>query len=112
MRRAICRDFQRIGATPPVRKLFGPLQGERLKRLPSAWQVHADSPAAEYFKFKQFYWYVECPAALALERGLPDVLVRYFQTMRSGVDWFNRVLLAARSEQNDEARPIRPEPMW
>jgi len=95
-----------------TKKLLGPLQGERLTRLPKTWQAHADSPAAEYLKCKQFYWYVELPAAVALTPQLPTALLRYFKAMAGGMAWFNRALLAERAKREEETRPVRPAPMW
>jgi len=95
-----------------TRRLMGPLQGERLTRLPKAWQAQADSPAAEYLKFKQFYWYVELPASLALTPRLPGVLIRHFRAMTDGMKWFNRAILADRRKREEDSRPVRPAPMW
>ncbi|MCL2645899.1 MAG: DUF2461 domain-containing protein [Phycisphaerales bacterium] len=94
------------------RKLLGSLQGERLTRLPKAWLSQASNPAAEYLKFKQFYWYVELPASLALTSRLPNVLTRYFKAMSEGLAWFNDALLAARRREEEQSRPKRPKPMW
>ena len=104
--------FLKLIENPKTQKLLGPLQGERLKRLPKPWQSHADSPVAEYLKLKQIYWYVELPAALALTPRLPGVLLRYFQAMTDGLAWFNHALLADRRKRDVEARPVRPAPMW
>jgi len=115
IRSAIAADpkgFLKVVDTPKIRKLLGPLQGERLKRLPKIWQEQEGTPAAEYLKFKQFYWYVELPASLALTSRLPGVLIRYFAAMTAGMAWFNEALLADRRQREEEARPVRPAPMW
>jgi len=78
------------------KKMFGALQGEKLTRLPKAMQAHAESPVAEYLKWKQFYWWVELPAKEALSPKLANVLFRHFEGLAEGLAWFNRVLLAAR----------------
>ena len=115
IRTAIAADpqgFLKLVDHPKIRKLLGPLQGERLKRLPKIWQERADTPAAEYLKFKQFYWYAELPASVALTPRLPGVLIGYFEAMTAGMAWLNEALLAARRQQEEESRPVRPEPMW
>ena len=115
LRAAIAADakgFLALIEDRKTQKLLGPLQGERLARLPKAWQAHADSPAAEYLKFKQFYWYVELPAALALTPRLPAVLLRHFRAMTAGLEWFNHAILTDRRQRADDSRPVRPAPMW
>ncbi len=115
IRAAIASDpagFLAIFEARPTRTLLGPLQGERLTRLPKAWQTHADSPATAYLKFKQFYWYVELPPSLALTPRLPAVLLRYFRAMTGGMEWFNHAILADRRQREAESRPVRPPPMW
>jgi hypothetical protein len=92
--------------------LLGPLQGQRLTRLPKAWQAYADSRAADYLKFKQFYWYVELPASLALTWRLPSVLIRHFRAMTEGMEWFNHAILADRRKGEEDSPSVRPPPMW
>jgi uncharacterized protein (TIGR02453 family) len=106
------KRFLTIAENPKLKRLFGPLQGESLSRLPKLWQTHADSPAAAYLKFKQFYWWAELPASLALSPRLSGTLFRYFQAMADGVVWFNSIILADRQQQEEQSRPLRPEPMW
>lgn len=93
-------------------KMLGPLQGEQSKRLPRGWEKHANSPAGEYLKFKQLYWYVTLPAELALTPKFAGVVIRHFRAMRAGIEWFNQAILSARKEQEQSIRPSRPEPMW
>jgi uncharacterized protein (DUF2461 family) len=115
IRAAIAADPKRflgIVEDPKIQKLFGPLQGESLKRLPQPWQAYADSPAAAYLKLKQFYWWVELPAALALTPRLPGVVIRHFRAMAEGLAWFNHAILADRRKRAGDCRPMRPSPMW
>lgn len=115
IRAAIAADpkgFLGIIEDAKLRRQFGPLRGESLKRLPKPWQAYAESPYAGYLKFKQFYWWVELPAALALTPRLPGVLIRHFQAMTEGMRWFNHAILADRRQREGDVRPERPAPMW
>jgi uncharacterized protein (TIGR02453 family) len=106
------KRFLEIVNNPRLKRLFGPLQGERLRRLPKPWQNDGDSPATEYLKFKQFYWWAELPAKLALTPRLAPTLWRHFEALTDGIAWFNKVILADRQEQDEDSHPVRPEPMW
>ncbi len=115
IRTAIAGDakgFLGIVEARKIQRLFGPLQGERLRRLPKPWQEHADDPAAAYLKFKQFYWWVELPASLALTARLPGVLLRHFRAMAEGMAWFNHAILADRRKREEDTGSARPAPMW
>jgi uncharacterized protein (TIGR02453 family) len=115
IRAAIAADakgFLAIMEDAKIRRLFGPLQGERLARLPKPWQAHGGSPVAEYLKRKQFYWYVELPAAVALTPRLGGVLMRHFRVVSEGMAWFNEAILADRRQHEEKAQPVRPAPMW
>jgi uncharacterized protein (TIGR02453 family) len=108
---ADAKGFLAVAEDGKLRKLMGALQGQKLARLPKAWQGAAGSPAAEYLKMKQYYWYAELPAATALGPGLEGVLLKYFRAMTGGMQWFNRVILAARAKDAERAEE-RPAPMW
>jgi uncharacterized protein (TIGR02453 family) len=115
IRSAIAADsksFLAVVKDPKITKLLGPLQGERLQRLPKPWQSQAASPAAGYLKYKQFYWYVELPAPLALKPRLFGTLIRHFRVMSRAMEWFNAAVLADRRRHEDAAKPQRPAPMW
>ena len=115
IRAAIATDpkgFLEVVENSKLRKLLGPLQGDCLKRLPKLWQAQVDSPVAAYLKFKQFYWWVELTASLALTPRLPKMLLRYFQAMTQGMEWFNQAILADRRQGAEESPPLRPPPMW
>lgn len=115
LRTAIAKDSKGFLAMVEDRKtkrLFGTLQGERLTRLPKLWQEHAASPAVEFLKYKQFYWWVELPASLALTSKLLPTLVRHFQAMSPSLAWFNRAILANRKDKDEDSESLRPPPMW
>jgi uncharacterized protein (TIGR02453 family) len=104
--------FLRVVENAKMKRMFGGLQGERLVRLPREWHAHGGSAVAEYLKMKQFYWWVELPASVAVSPRVLETVVRHFEAMREGIGWFNGVLLADREEQEKRARPVRPAPMW
>jgi uncharacterized protein (TIGR02453 family) len=115
IRTAIAADPKRfLAILDRPKKLFGQLQGERLTRLPKPWQSHTESPAADYLKFKQFYWWAELPASLALapKLKLPNTLIRYFQAMSDSISWFNQILLADLQQREPQSPPQRPTAMW
>jgi uncharacterized protein (TIGR02453 family) len=105
-------EFLKLLSNPSTRKMFGALQGESLKRLPKPWQKHADAPEAEHLKRKQFFWWIELPASIALTPRLPAILTRHFRAMHESLQWFNRAILAHHRRNQDESRPERPAPMW
>jgi uncharacterized protein (TIGR02453 family) len=115
LRKAIAAEpkrFLKVVENGALRKMFGALQGERLVRMPKEWRGHEGSAAAEYLKMKQFYWWVELPASVAVSAGVVETVVKHFAALEEGIGWFNGVLLAARAEEEKRARPVRPAPMW
>lgn len=116
VRQAIARDgktFIKLFADRKLTKVMGPLQGERLTRLPKGFEEHAGTPAADYIRWKQWYWYLLLPAKTALSREIRREVVTRFKLMKEAVDWLNDAVLAARAAEGEgEAIPKRPEPMW
>jgi uncharacterized protein (TIGR02453 family) len=115
LRRAIAdrpNEFHKLVTDKKLTRAMGPIIGEKLTRLPKGYESHAGSPAAEYLKHKQLYWYVELPAKLALTAGLQKELIARFKVMTDALEWMNHALLAARVREGEEARPVRPEPMF
>jgi uncharacterized protein (TIGR02453 family) len=92
-----------------IKKMFGALLGEKLARTPKGWENQSASPVAEYLKHKQFYWWVELPAELALTSRLEEQLAKHFEALSAPLAWMNRAIIAARP---DPEKPTRPEPMW
>ena len=106
------REFLEVFGGAKTKRMFGALQGEKLKRLPKAWADRADAAEGEFLKYKQFYWWVELPAEVAMTPKLPGVLTAHFKAMSESLGWFNRAILAARRAEKDNEGPKRPEPMW
>lgn len=115
LRRAIAADhraFVKLATDKKLIKSMGSITGEKLRRLPKEFETYADSPAAEYLKHKQLYWFVELPPSLALTPALHKEILTRFRLMAPALAWVNNVLLAARAAEADEDRPVRPEPMF
>jgi uncharacterized protein (TIGR02453 family) len=104
--------FLKLLQAKPLAHLFGTLQGQRLARLPKPFLAHADSPAADYLKLKQLYWYVELPADLATTPRLLPTLLKHFEVLAPAMSWFDQTLLAARKTTAAPPEPLRPPPMW
>ena len=115
LRNAIASDektFLRYTTDRRLIRALGPLQGQKLSRLPKGFESHSSSPVVEYLKHKQFYWYIELPPKLALSAKLRKEVLDRFRLLASVVQWMNEALLKARASSEEEARPVRPEPMW
>ena len=71
-------EFLAILQARPFRKIFGELEGERLRTMPKGFS--ADSEAAEYIRYKQFLFAkVFAPKVATTARLLPAIL-ECFQT--------------------------------
>lgn len=101
-------------------KRFGAVQGESLARVPKGFE--ADSPAAEWLKRKQVYFYMERDAKLARSGAIVKELVSGFKLLLPMVEFLNEGILRAVEEGEEreegeegeerEGRPVRPEPMF
>jgi uncharacterized protein (TIGR02453 family) len=110
-RETISRSLPRFRKLVEDRKLvraYGPLQGDAVKRVPSGFSP--DDPASEFLKMKQWYFYIELPAAEATRPTLRKTLVDCFKLAEPFVRFFNDAIVAALHEEDD--RPRRPEPMF
>ena len=105
------KGFLKLATDRRVTKTMGPLRGDRLARPPKGFEAHAESPAAEHLRAKQWYWFVELPAELALTAGVRKAVVDRFKLMADALEWMNAALLA-RLAPDEAARPVRPAPMW
>jgi len=71
-------EFLAIVETRPFRKLFGELEGEKLKSMPKGFS--ADSAAAEYIRYKQFLFGKVFAPKVATSARLMPAIVECFQT--------------------------------
>lgn len=74
---------------PATRRLFGPLEGEQLKRPPRGYD--ADTPGIELIKFKSFTLHRELDARAFDGEHLEDTLVESFQAIHPLVEWLRAV---------------------
>jgi uncharacterized protein (TIGR02453 family) len=85
------KQFRAIVESPGFKKRFGPLQGERLKRVPRGFAT--DDPAAEYLKMRQFYAGADLPPALATEPAFYRTLLATFREVVPLTRFLNAPLL-------------------
>lgn len=85
-------DLRRICRARALRRLIGELQGDRLARVPKGYC--AEDPAADLLRFKQFYFYAELPAEIALTPAVFDEIMRRFRALAPFMDFMNAPLIA------------------
>jgi uncharacterized protein (TIGR02453 family) len=73
------------------RRTVGPLEGDRLQRIPRGFP--ADHPAAEYLKFRQFLAGRQFPASLAAETAFYPTVLRVFRQVAPLVAFLNAPLI-------------------
>lgn len=98
------RRLRAIVESATFRKTVGPLEGERLQRVPRGFPV--DHEAAEYLKFRQFLAGCEFPATLATSPRFYREVVRVFREVAPLIAFLNEPLLKA--TRPGPARPTRP----
>jgi len=87
------RQLARILASPAFRRTFGPLQGDRLQRMPRGFP--ADHPAGEFLKYRQFLAWCERPAEFAATPGFYRTILAAFRALAPLVHFLNEPLVAA-----------------
>ena len=102
-------DFAKLCEDPSLVKLFGPLQGDSMKRVPKGFDPQ--SPAADFLRRKQWYLYVELDAKVGLTPRIYDEVMGRFKRSLPMVQFLNDAVLRALGDEED-ARPARPEPMF
>ena len=101
------KRFSTICKATALTRRFGAMQGDSAARVPKGFAP--DSPAGEFLKRKQLYYFTELDAKLALSPKLLPEVMAYFKPMLPFVQFINDAILA---EMGDEQRPMRPEPMF
>jgi uncharacterized protein (TIGR02453 family) len=112
VRKAICDQpaaFTKLANDRALLKALGSLQGQKLARVPKGYDV--DSPAAEWLKFKQLYYYIELPAKVACTPKVTSEVLMRFKASYPFVQFINEAIMRATGDE-EEDRPVRPEPMF
>ena len=85
------KQFRAIVESPGFRKHVGPLEGERLKRVPRGFPK--DHVAAEYLKFRRFIAGAEFPPTLATDPTFYQTLLTVFREVTPLTRFLNAPLL-------------------
>jgi uncharacterized protein (TIGR02453 family) len=107
------RQFRQLVEAPSVRRLVGPLVGDKLTRIPRAFDDATDDPAVlELLRQKQFYYDVDLPLEVAYTPGLAREVGKRFRAMAPTIDFINAAVLAMLGNTDEPRPPRRPEPMF
>jgi uncharacterized protein (DUF2461 family) len=87
-------EFRRIAASRAIRRLFGPVQGEQLARVPKGFR--ADDPAADLLRFKQYLLFTTLDPAIVTTPKVFTELEKHFRAMAPFLDFLNAPLVARR----------------
>jgi len=93
LRRAIAdrpEEFMGVVKNRKFKKLFGGLEGDKLKRTPQGFPP--DHPMSEWLKFKQLYVYLEWPVAKCLRAAFVDDVAKVFDQMLPLVRFLNEAV--------------------
>lgn len=94
-------------------KVLGSVQGDKAARVPKGFDPQ--SPAADWLRYKQIYYFLELPAKLALTPDLYPAILSRLKVLVPFNDFLNSAIISAlrEGEGEDEAgRPVRPAPMF
>jgi uncharacterized protein (TIGR02453 family) len=90
------QEFRRLTRAAAVTRLYGPMHGEQLSRVPKGFAC--DHPAADLLRYKQFLFYVELPADLATSPALPGEIVKHFRAIAPFVTFLNAPFARSRKK--------------
>ncbi len=99
------RHLRAIVESPAFRRAVGPLDGERLQRVPRGFPP--DHEAAEYLKFRQFIGGREFPAGLATSPRFYATLVSTFRKVAPLVKFLNDAITSQRGAHDRMAASMR-----
>lgn len=83
--------WRKLVGTEKFKTLVGELQGEALRRVPKSF--HAEHPAADLLRKKQFYFSVELGSELVTTPALYTEMVKIFKAMAPAVEFLNAPLI-------------------
>jgi len=79
--------YRKLTSAAAFKRLFGEVQGERLKRPPKGFSQ--DDPALDLLLGKQFLASAQLPAELAETPKLQTEITKQFQALQPWIDWLN-----------------------
>jgi len=85
--------IDRIARARAFRSAVGPLEGERLSRVPRGFAK--DDPAVEYLRYRQFLAGCEYPAEFATSQRFYPTLLRTFRSIMPLIRFLNEPLASA-----------------
>jgi uncharacterized protein (TIGR02453 family) len=90
--------FRTINESPLFRRTAGPVEGEKLQRVPRGFP--ADHPAADILKLKQYLFGRDFPAAFAVRRDYYRTALAIMRRMMPMVRFLNEPLVARLAERD------------
>jgi uncharacterized protein (TIGR02453 family) len=102
---ANAKEFRRITSDRGFRKMFGGVEGEKLKRVPKGFAT--DHPEADLLVFKQFLVAASLPPKVVETPKLQKEIMKRFAEMLPFLRFLNRPLKPARGMQS-MGLPKRP----
>ena len=90
IRKRLSKDaaaYRKLTSAAAFKRLFGEVQGERLKRPPKGFS--ADDPALDLLLGKQFLVSAQLPAGLAGTPKLQTEITKRFRALQPWIDWLN-----------------------
>lgn len=91
-------EFRKLAEAPATVRLFGPMQGEQLSRVPKGFA--GDDPAADLLRYKQFLLFTTLDPEIVTTPKLFVELEKRFRTMTPFLQFLNAPL-TARARKND-----------
>jgi uncharacterized protein (TIGR02453 family) len=86
-------EFRKLLKKPAVRKAFSEFEGNALTRPPKGFP--SDHPALDLIQCRQWGLAATLPVKTALDRKLPDIVIRHFKLAAPIVDALNTPIAAA-----------------
>lgn len=85
--------FRKLASARKLTALMGPMQGERLERLPKGFSP--GHPARDLVQYRQWLWDAVLDPAVALTPRIYDEIVSRFRAMAPVVEFLNEPFVAA-----------------
>lgn len=102
-------QFAKICSEKTLVKALGSVQGDKAARVPKGFDPQ--SPAADWLRYKQIYYYLELPAKAVTGPTLYKEIITRLKPLIPFNDFLNTAMIQAIGDE-DDGRPVRPEPMF